>query len=376
MKKSVFENIQALRAVAAFLVVWVHLVEILGGAELPSILHSIGFMGVDLFFVISGFIMVVTNRKQAEPGISPAGTFMLHRIVRIVPLYYFFTILVFSISLISPSLLKSTTPDLPQLFKSMAFLPFLKSEGRIYPTYYLGWSLNYEMLFYLIFSISMCFSSRAKVIVAILIMAVGFALSQLYLNGAAPQTQSEIIIYTFGRPIIFDFMAGMIIGYASAHVEMSESSFRTLGAVLVAFGLVGVWALSGTNFLNETHPIAPPTDTFLCFGVPSSLLVAGAVLLEKGQVIAPRLLVLLGNASYSIYLSHYLIVGAIGAVLNRMNAGYSLRLVIAACAFPVLGYVGIVLYRRFEDPVQRRLRTMLGAIAAPSSPKPQFDQTR
>ena len=95
MKKSVFENIQALRAVAAFLVVWVHLVEILGSANLPPILHSIGFMGVDLFFVISGFIMVVTNRKQTEPGISPAGTFMLHRIVRIVPLYFFFTMLVF-----------------------------------------------------------------------------------------------------------------------------------------------------------------------------------------------------------------------------------------------------------------------------------------
>ena len=141
---------------------------------------------------------------------------------------------------------------------------------------------------------------------------------------------------------------------------MRERLFRTL-TFLVAFGLVGVWALSGTHFLRETHPIAPPTDTFLCFGVPSSLLVAGTILLEKGQVIALACWSF-GQCQYSIYLSHYLIVGAIGAALNRVKPAIPAAWR-QACTSPFSASASS--HRLFEDPVQRRLRAMLGASPPP-----------
>ena len=101
-------NVQILRAVAALLVVWVHAQAIIPSAALPNWASTVGYGGVDLFFVISGFIMV---RTTDHGNISPL-TFFRKRCRRVVPLYYVFTLLVVAISLIMPAALKSTRPDL------------------------------------------------------------------------------------------------------------------------------------------------------------------------------------------------------------------------------------------------------------------------
>ena len=142
-----FGNVQALRAVAALMVVWVHLQEMFPDSAFVSRLPS-GYAGVDLFFVISGFIMVASTTSAT----TTAGTFIVKRYVRIAPLYYAFTALVVGIALLSPSLLKSSSSDPTDLVRSLAFIPFEKSPDRVYPTYYLGWSLNYEVFFYLVFA--------------------------------------------------------------------------------------------------------------------------------------------------------------------------------------------------------------------------------
>src|SRR6185437_14170487 len=133
------DNIQALRAIAALLVVFVHLavpVAALGVAPF-------GAGGVDLFFVISGFIMVYTTVGRPISG----AEFLGRRIVRIVPLYWLLTLAVFGIALIAPTLLQFTTASWGQLLKSLFFIPFAKANGDVQPVLFLGWTLNYEMFF-------------------------------------------------------------------------------------------------------------------------------------------------------------------------------------------------------------------------------------
>src|SRR5215470_12318280 len=113
-------TIQVLRAFAAYLVVLVHLaplVSMAGGAEDAL---GFGYAGVDLFFVISGFIMVyTTSRRETQPW-----DFFAHRIARVVPMYWLLTLVVFAGVVFVPSLFQSTQANVVQLIKSLFFVPF------------------------------------------------------------------------------------------------------------------------------------------------------------------------------------------------------------------------------------------------------------
>ena len=130
--KTIFVNVQVLRAIAASLVVGVHLRNFFPYDESQDYLFRYGYAGVDLFFVISGFIMVVTtaDRRQSAPS------FFLNRICRIAPLYYLATLLVFVSALMAPFVFESTTASLGDLVNSLLFIPFEKSPDRIYPVYF------------------------------------------------------------------------------------------------------------------------------------------------------------------------------------------------------------------------------------------------
>ena len=148
-------NVQVMRAIAATLVVWVHTQELIVTDVLPHWLRSFGYGGVDLFFVISGFIMVRTTQNK---NIRPIQ-FYRKRILRVAPLYAFFTILVVILSTTMPDVLNSTQIEVSQIAKSLVFIPFEKTPDSLYPIYYLGWTLNYEMFFYSIFAAALLFSN-------------------------------------------------------------------------------------------------------------------------------------------------------------------------------------------------------------------------
>ena len=124
-------NIQVLRFIAAFSVMMVHL---------PLI--GFGIWGVDIFFVISGFIMMYVTEKNHK-------NFFLKRLIRIIPIYWILTFGVFSVAILKPDLLNNTTADYEHLLKSLFFIPFNKNETGHFPILFLGWTLNYEMIFYL-----------------------------------------------------------------------------------------------------------------------------------------------------------------------------------------------------------------------------------
>jgi len=112
-------NIQALRALAAYLVVFVHLDALILLAGEPKF----GNGGVDVFFVLSGYIMVhVTRAGQVSPG-----RFLLNRIARVAPLYWMLTVAAFLIAAIAPALFRSTSADPLQVLMSLFFIPFQKA---------------------------------------------------------------------------------------------------------------------------------------------------------------------------------------------------------------------------------------------------------
>ena len=154
-------SIQILRAAAAMAVVLFHLGDSLARnfGLFPSNPFPAGSDGVDVFFVISGFIMCYTTAGVDQR--SPAD-FAMKRAARIIPIYYLMTLVLFAVGLVMPSLLASGSATFEQLAKSLLFIPYERANGAVAPVLFLGWTLNYEMFFYAIFTIALIVAPRFR----------------------------------------------------------------------------------------------------------------------------------------------------------------------------------------------------------------------
>ena len=149
--------VQVLRGLAALAIAALHaqadaraLAEARGLGFTP-LLHLPWAAGVDVFFVISGLIMVHASRGLfAREGAR--GTFLKRRLARIVPLYWAVTLLYLAVALTTPALLNSALLDPAPILASFLFIPFTRPDGAVQPLYSLGWTLNFEMLFYVLFA--------------------------------------------------------------------------------------------------------------------------------------------------------------------------------------------------------------------------------
>lgn len=356
-------NIQALRACAALIVLWAHLRELFPDGPLLRQLPS-GLAGVDLFFVISGFIMVVsTSRTPPRPG-----DFLAKRFSRVAPLYYTMTLLIFVVTLVAPALMKSSTSDPMALMSSLAFIPFFKSPDRIYPTYYLGWTLNYEMLFYLLFAVGILIRREWRIAVTsglvLTLVLVGAVWDEVLRENAAA--------YASTRPIMLDFAFGMAIGAAVPWIPHLRLPARALYALL-AFGAIAM-VIAGRLFPApiDPNPIAPATSTVLRYGVPAAIIVFSAVALEQaGHRWTNRFLQTMGDASYSLYLTHFLVVAIVIALSNRLELGLLARLGAAAATVLVCLVVAYLCFRLVETPLNALVRRlMFGRANASAGPPP------
>jgi exopolysaccharide production protein ExoZ len=274
-------SIQYLRAAAALAVVAYHALQWCDGG------FDVGRAGVDVFFVISGVIMW---RVTAGLAVSPLG-FLWRRLTRIVPLYWLATLLVALIAPIWPAFLPEVRPGPRHLLLSLAFIPHLDPKGLPFPTLPPGWSLNYEMIFYLIFAVALAFptAARAKLAVSLLmgLVVVGFLFPRsAYFMGA--------------NPMLLQFAAGIGVGVL---LETGRLPSRAWGFGLIwAAALIWTLVQAGRLFTELWRP--------LLWGVPAVLTVTGALCIEAGgSGVAPRGplhrgLIGLGDASYAIYLVH------------------------------------------------------------------------
>jgi exopolysaccharide production protein ExoZ len=321
-------SIQAMRAVAAIAVMVCHFdiirLWLAGRADEANPLYPLA-AGVDLFFVISGFIMVVSSEKLFA---TPNGSwvFLARRIARVVPLYWITTLLAI------PLMSLAVTPQ--ALFASLFFIPYRLANDTIAPLYGVGWTLNFEMFFYALFSVALLWPRRFAVplLAALLgcIVALGVWLS--------PQVAP---LRWWSDPIILEFAFGMLIALAyQAKLTLPVAA----SLALIAIGTLAIW---------WSAPSQPPSGyRVLTWGIPAAMMLAGAVLAPPRFLEGPlsSWLTRLGDASYSIYLTHSLIGAAILVSWPRgLNRLPPVPVLVAAAALTIA--LSMVVYIVIERPL-------------------------
>jgi peptidoglycan/LPS O-acetylase OafA/YrhL len=327
--------IQCLRGIAALMVVIHHLQNQLGRlgfeptdwATLPS--------GVDIFFVISGFIMWVTTASKPE---RTAFVFYRDRVTRIAPLYWAITAAVVLILLAAPGAAETAILDWPHLVYSVLFIPAVHPVTHAYqPTLIPGWTLNLEMFFYLIFGAAMAAAGTKLKLRAWLIL---FALTAVVVVGQVSQPQGVWAFYL--QDIVGEFAVGILIGIAYMERRLPRSSWFWMP---VAAGFL-ILAVGG--------PLEAGDSRFLRWGIPASLIVFGSVFLPHS---GPPILQRLGDWSYSLYLSHPLTLSASEKLWGKAGGVFPLEI------FPVFAVAAAILlsgliHRIAEVPMTRWARRL------------------
>ena len=334
-------NIQALRAVAAMFVVVAHLVRF----DRPLLERplSFGIYGVDLFFVISGLVMVLTT---SDKPITPVR-FFANRVARIVPLYWAATLVVFGTALALPGLLGNTRADAAALVQSLFFIPFEKAPGAVQPVLFLGWTLNYEMAFYAVFAAGLLIRDTAARVWAVSAVFVAITVAGAI---AGPE---NLVARFYSDAIILEFVFGMVIGTIAIKPRCDRWA-TGLGFVAVVGGLLWIIVYPA---LVVVVPFRAAT-----IGLPAAAVVLGALRLEAaGWRVSSPLVLLIGSASYALYLSHTFVLIALDKLLRAGGppAGALLPLIMAATTAAALA-VAVAIHLKFERPVDRFLRRLGG----------------
>jgi len=334
------QNVQALRGVAVLLVLVRHLYVMernYGGGEmwLPAIL-KVGDAGVDLFFVISGFVMVWISRGRFQRS-GEFWAFLYRRATRIFPLYWLFSLLVLAVFLVSPAWVPAMQKGQVHLLASFLLLPQL-----VLPLLGPGWTLDHEAYFYFVFALALLLPERRLSLFLLLwglAVAVG---SNLYFRQAALLDNAAIKMIT--NPLTIEFVGGALVALAI------RRGWRH-----------GDWLclIGGGLLLPLSHFFFDPLDVeglrFFCFGLPAVLIVYGAVSLEsRARVQFPRWLQSVGDASFSIYLSHILVIEFVGRIWRGLGMpglwGHVAALWVMTVA--ALGF-GFAVYWWVEQPLLR-----------------------
>lgn len=311
-------GIQYLRAAAAIAVVLFHAAEKTGGH------FAIGAAGVDVFFVISGFIMwVVTERRPVTPL-----KFLSDRIVRIVPVYWLATMVMVAGAL--AGLFPNLQLSLVHVAASLLFIPMHSpSSGEIWPVLVQGWTLNFEMFFYGVFALALLFP-RARQLAAVALTLVTLAIAGAYLHS------DNAPLSAFTRPIILEFAIGMLLGqlWLTGRVPGAAAGLVLVLAAVAGFAAIGLFRL--------------PFDEWTC-GPLAAALVLGVLALEAGGRIRRFALpTLLGDASYSVYLWHTFAISVVAKLGEHLHVAPSATLFLAAiCGIAA----GLVAYRLIERPL-------------------------
>jgi exopolysaccharide production protein ExoZ len=330
-------TLQYLRAVAALAVVALHASERVH-ALLPSVLSSLlalGHSGVDLFFAISGFIMwSIACKAPTDPA-----DFLLRRVIRVAPPYWIATLAWVAFVLIMGY--DWIAVDVNHVLTSLAFIPQFSPTypDRIWPVLVPGWTLTYEMFFYLLLSAILLMTVRLR-----LVFLTGLLVGLVALGLLAAPGPAWAIVST--SPLLLEFLGGCF----AAELWMRRPGGVVRNGAMLATG-VGLLAVFG-------HSVDPGVlwSRALGYGVPAILIVSGAVGLGR-HVPRVSLLERLGDASYTIYLFHLFIVMLLDGVWQRLPAlhGAGTAILFVLLTLVLASAVGLWIFRLVEFPLQRRL---------------------
>jgi exopolysaccharide production protein ExoZ len=342
-----FTGVQILRFAAAMLVVAMHLTQAISIHMLdtgPDNYWATGTVGVDIFFVISGLVMSMSTGypQGALPSRIKVGwIFFKRRLLRIVPLYWSFTLLKVALLLAMPALASRASVDITHVTYSLFFIPTLSPWGIIEPTLPVGWTLNFEMLFYVIFAFAVVLNAPRITFCLLLCLGV-FIAGRLF-----PEVS---LLAFYAQSVIFEFAFGMGVAYLLFRARICPPPvFGLLLSILALVWLFGPgWDYS--------------TDRIISMGIPAALLVCGILWMEPwiAAIRGARGLSFLGDASYSIYLSHTFVVPA--TVIAFVKVGGTNQLTILLVGMVATLVTGCLCYLWFERPMTLFLKNLFFPI--------------
>lgn len=345
MARRLLSNVQILRFAAALAVLLSHA----GDLFLPR--ESFFWMipwtaGVDIFFVISGFVMVyLTDGQFGRRGVARA--FIVRRVLRIVPPYWLFTTLMVATVLLFGEHVRNSEVTPAVLATSYAFVPWPRADGAINPLLSQGWTLNYEAFFYLAFAAALPFRR------GLILLSIGFVALSLVHFWLSPDWVAP---HFWSQPIILEFIAGIALGKLYLRgVRLSPAAAAMLAVAALAM-------LLGMSNIDQAM-IRP-----ISFGIPALLLCASLALMREPDRPQAwrRTLIAGGDSSYTLYLSHTFTVHAV--LLAWGWAGWNAPWLGMAVAVIAAVAAAHILYRLVERPavdwLQRRF-----AVPLPGPPR-------
>jgi len=344
--KERLENIQALRGVAALMVLFAHIKEAEGdyggaGALLP---HSIylGVVGVDLFFLISGFVMTHVALAGSR-GASAAQRFAYNRAARIYPAYWAATLLLMVLYAGKFYFFGEETP-FPNPVAT-----FLLTPSDYHPLVPVGWTLVHEMYFYVVFALFI-FWGAAR-LPAFLGVWGAIIIAALALGAYSANALTKIVF----NPLTFEFMTGAVIA-----LVFRRGITQFAMPALVAGALI--FAAQMLFFADALYPEVMGRFALRAalFTPPFALILYGAAALERTKsAIAPKWLRATGDASYSLYLIHVPTILVVGKLISISvpDGPFDNPLLLAAFLISALA-AGFALHRIVETPLLAATRKL------------------
>ncbi|MCF5705885.1 acyltransferase family protein [Pseudomonas syringae] len=356
-------SLQGLRGLAVLGVVLFHMMPLEsrfsgGDILLPSSLDFFQ-LGVDLFFVISGFVMVIVSRGRFQNGVE-AQRFLFNRVSRIYPTYWLYFFITLGVFLVQPGMVNSGHGS-SNLLMSFLLLPNDKVLLVM-----VAWSLLFELWFYLVFCALLMFKERY-----LPWLMAGWAGLIVAFNALQDWQDQSSALKIILHPYSLEFIIGVALalffyGRHSTRLPMSAVLGLLVAALLAGVPLIATYRLYDSQGLLR----------MLTVGITFGLLVLTLALLERRRKISiPMPLVAVGDMSYTVYLSHLLVLGVIGRVWGWVGAwpqSYLDNLFFAALMLSATVCYGWVGYRCFEKPVldranafgKRRFRTDAAKVGA------------
>lgn len=344
--RSYWNGLQALRFFAAMMVVYHHsnaqILRYFIGEKVASN-PAWGQAGVDIFFVLSGFIIV----SSLSSGHVSALRFWFNRIIRIIPLYWIVTTIAFLLITFAGHYYRQPNESLEYYISSMLFIPAIRSApDAISPLVVPGWTLQFEMLFYALAGFGLFLKRRREIVISAAILAV-LALAYAHADNSIT---ARFFSKGFGQAVILEFIFGMALARGWRSLITRERPFIGLGLIAFGFLLISAFFVQyGLDFRVLTG------------GLPAIIIVLGCLMSEplwRGPMLG-RAARIGGDISFSIYITHMVALTLVmrWLYLNRDAAAPNLS-VFGLQALVLIGsiLIGAIFHYGFDMHVQKLRR--------------------
>lgn len=334
-----FKSIQILRFIAALMVLLCHSTFYAKERLNPSIsIYELGANGVSLFFVISGFVMMLSSERLNTMH-NGWRIFALKRISKIVPLYWLVTTYKVLLFLAIPNLILHSNLDFGYTLKSYFFIPAFNKDGLIEPLLGVGWTLNLEMFFYLLFTLALLLKWN-RILFPGTIIFILYSMSFI-------KTQDWHVMGFYKNQIIINFLLGMI---AASFIQKSKYLNNVISVIVILIGFFCLF-FPGNNRL-------PILSSFTLVNLSAFFIIYGCASLEKQLKISfNNLFLFWGAASYSIYLIHPLVAPLAPTLLHKIGITSSFLSVIFSVLITLI--FSSLVYTFIENPITEYLNNKI-----------------